>query len=60
MASFDALWADLFPAEQAHIAQFLIARVTVGPSGLRVDMRDDGIARVVTEITEPKPERTVA
>lgn len=46
---FNALWAQLFPAEQARIIQLLIRRVTVTAAGLEVDIRREGIAGVIRE-----------
>ena len=44
---FNALWSQLFPAEQARIIQLLVRRVTVTTAGLEVDIRREGIAGVV-------------
>ena len=51
---FSALWAQLFPAEQARIIQLLIRRVTVTAAGLEVDIRRDGIAGVIREMIAPR------
>lgn len=51
---FSALWAQLFPAEQARIIQLLIRRVTVTAEGLEVDIRREGIAGVIREIVAPR------
>ena len=51
---FSALWAQLFPAEQARIIQLLIRRVTVTASGLEVDIRREGIAGVIREMVAPR------
>jgi DNA invertase Pin-like site-specific DNA recombinase len=51
---FSALWAQLFPAEQARIIQLLVRRVTVTAAGLEVDIRREGIAGVVREIVAPR------
>lgn len=51
---FNALWAQLFPAEQARIIQLLVRRVTVTGAGLEVDIRREGIAGVVREIVAPR------
>jgi site-specific DNA recombinase len=47
---FDDLWAKLFPAEQARIVQLLVHRVTVTPTGLKIDIRAEGIAGVMREM----------
>lgn len=54
ISDFDKLWASLFPAEQARIVQLLVARVTVGASGLAVDLRHDGIRSLVREMMAPQ------
>ena len=51
---FSALWAQLFPAEQARIIQLLVRRVTVTAAGLEVDIRRDGIAGVIREMVTPR------
>ena len=51
---FNALWSQLFPAEQARIIQLLVQRVTVTAVGLEVDIRREGIAGVIREIVAPR------
>jgi DNA invertase Pin-like site-specific DNA recombinase len=51
---FRALWAQLFPAEQARIIQLLVRRVTVTAAGLEVDIRREGVAGVVREMVAPR------
>ncbi|TDL84329.1 recombinase family protein [Palleronia sediminis] len=51
---FSALWAQLFPAEQARIIQLLVRRVSVTAAGLEVDIRREGIAGVVREMVAPR------
>jgi len=51
---FSALWAQLFPAEQARIIQLLVRRITVTAAGLEVDIRREGIAGVVREMVAPR------
>ncbi|MEP4035827.1 hypothetical protein [Pseudophaeobacter sp.] len=54
LREFSALWAQLYPAEQARIIQLLVQRVTVTAAGLEVDIRREGIARVVREMVAPR------
>ena len=49
---FNDLWDALYPAEQARIVRLLVDRVTVGPSGMAVDLRNNGIAMLVRELGE--------
>lgn len=51
---FTALWAQLFPAEQARIIQLLVRRITVTAEGLEVDIRREGIAGVIREMVAPR------
>lgn len=51
---FNDLWDALFPAEQARIVRLLVDRVTVGPSGMAVDLRNTGIATLVRDLGERK------
>ena len=51
---FNALWSQLFPAEQARIIQLLVRRVTVTAAGLEVDIRREGIAGVIREMVAPR------
>ena len=47
---FNDLWEALFPAEQARIVRLLIDRVTVGPDGMAVDLRNNGIADLIRDL----------
>ena len=51
---FSALWAQLFPAEQARIIQLLVRRVTVTAAGLEVDIRREGIAGLIRQMLAPR------
>ena len=51
---FNALWSQLFPAEQARIIQLLVRCVTVTTAGLEVDIRREGIAGVIREMIAPR------
>lgn len=48
---FDDLWDALFPAEQARIVRLLVGRVTVGPAGIAVDLRNNGLAALVRDLS---------
>ena len=54
LVRFDALWDELFPAEQARIARLLVARVTVDQDGLAVDLRTEGLGSVVRDLIAPR------
>ena len=50
----NALWSQLFPAEQARIIQLRVRRVTVTAAGLEVDIRREGITGVIREMVTPR------
>ena len=50
LTTLEPLWAQLFPAEQARIAQLLIDRIEVGTGGLKIRFREKGLADMVTEV----------
>jgi site-specific DNA recombinase len=41
------LWEELFPAEQARILRLLVERIDVGPDGMDVRLRTEGLAGLV-------------
>ena len=54
LQSIEPVWGELFPAEQARIVQFLVDRVTVSPSGIRVNMKSAGMRELIQSvIAEP-------
>ncbi len=54
LQGFQGLWGQLFPAEQARILQLLVRRVTVTTEGLVIDLRTDGISRVMRDLMMPR------
>jgi site-specific DNA recombinase len=46
----DPIWEELFPEEQARIVQLLISRVDVGPDGLEIHLRTQGLAHAFREL----------
>jgi DNA invertase Pin-like site-specific DNA recombinase len=46
----DPLWEELFPAEQARIIQLLVERVDVGPQGLKIRLRVNGLSSIVHDL----------
>jgi len=49
---FNDLWDALFPAEQARIVRLLVDRVTVGPTGMAVDLLNNGITALVRDLAD--------
>jgi hypothetical protein len=54
MTRLDAIWEQLFPAEQTRIVKLLVEKVIVSPNDLEVRLRSNGIERLVLE-TSPTP-----
>ncbi len=50
LTALDPLWEQLFLAEQARVIQLLIERVEVGTGGLKIRIRDKGLAAIATEV----------
>jgi site-specific DNA recombinase len=48
----DAVWDELFPAEQARIVGLLVERVVLNEDGIQVRFRPDGLNALVTELEE--------
>ena len=57
--SFDQLWAELFPAEQARIVQLLVERVEVSEYGANVVLKVEGLTSLLAEL-QPAPTGSVA
>jgi len=49
LQQFDALWDELFPAEQARIVALLVERVDIGTEGLDLRLRVDGLEKLLGE-----------
>lgn len=54
MTRLDAIWDQLFPAEQTRIVKLLVEKVIVSPNDLEVRLRANGIGRLVLEL-RPEP-----
>jgi hypothetical protein len=50
LTEFNALWNELFPAEQARLMQLLVERVEVRPDGLTIRLRTEGLATLTTDL----------
>ncbi|MBY6136356.1 recombinase family protein [Nocardioides marinus] len=50
LQQFDSLWDELFPAEQARILALLIERIDIGPEGLDIRLRVDGLRGLAQEL----------
>jgi site-specific DNA recombinase len=47
---FDALWSELFPAEQARIIQLLVERVDLSESGADITLKVEGLASIIDDL----------
>lgn len=57
MTRLDAIWDQLFPAEQQRIVRLLIDKVIVSPDDIEVRFRPNGIEVLALELRpEPAPE----
>jgi site-specific DNA recombinase len=52
LADFASVWNELFPAEQARIAQLLVERLDVQEDALEVRIRAEGLASLVGELQQ--------
>jgi site-specific DNA recombinase len=57
---FDALWAELFPAEQARIVQLLVQRVDISERGADITLRVEGLASLVQDLCAGADSRIAA
>ncbi len=54
LGEFDQIWTALYQAEQTRIIQLLVDRVTVGTSGIAVDLRQEGLGSVLRDMMAPR------
>ena len=47
----DALWEELFPAEQTRIVRLLVERVDISPIGADIRLRLEGLASLTRDLT---------
>ncbi|CAK0745412.1 site-specific DNA recombinase [Azospirillaceae bacterium] len=50
LRNLDPLWDELFPAEQARLIRLLVARATIDSTGVRIDLRADGLATLAADL----------
>jgi site-specific DNA recombinase len=60
LASLDPVWEELFPAEQERIVQLLVRRVEVGPDGLDLELRAEGLESLAVEMRTRDREEVAA
>ena len=59
MTRLDAIWDQLFPAEQSRIVRLLVEKVIVSPNHLEVRLRANGIERLLLELRPELVEQQV-
>ncbi|WBQ13046.1 recombinase family protein [Hyphomonadaceae bacterium BL14] len=57
LQQIDPLWDELFPAEQARIVSLVIERIDIGPDGMHVRIRVDGLTTLAREMLAGSMER---
>ena len=57
MTRLDAIWDQLFPAEQTRIVKLLVEKVIVSPNDLEVRLHANGIERLVLEMNPKQVEQ---
>jgi DNA invertase Pin-like site-specific DNA recombinase len=50
LENLEPMWEELFPAEQARLVQLLVERVTVGPTGVDIKLRVEGLSSLVRDL----------
>lgn len=50
LRSIESVWEELFPAEQSRITHLLVDRVTVSPTGIKIDMKTEGMKDLVKSV----------
>ena len=60
LKSFHGLWEVLFPAERARIVRLLVARVTVSPDGMAIDLRHQGLGILTRELLAKRADGVAA
>ena len=60
LQSIDAIWGELFPAEQAKVLHTLVERITVRKSGITIKWHDKGLNKLLLDTLEPQKELEAA
>jgi len=50
LQSIESVWDELFPAEQSRIAHLLVDRITISPTGIKIDMKTEGMRDLVESV----------
>ena len=60
LQSIEAVWEELFPAEQSKITHTLIERVVISSTGIRIDMKTEGTKVLVESVLSGRALRKAA
>jgi len=60
MKNLDAVWDELFPAEQRRILELLLERVVVNPDKVDIRVKSDGLACMARELISTKKTEELA
>jgi len=60
LESLDPMWDELFPGEQARIVKALVDRVTVGPAGVDIRLKVEGLTGLVQDLAPQRRVREAA
>ncbi len=55
LTEFDALWNELFPAEQARIVELLVERIDLSPNNLDITLKIEGLTSLCAELQSGSP-----
>ncbi|HMV58057.1 MAG TPA: recombinase family protein [Nitrospira sp.] len=50
LQSIESVWDELFPTEQSRITHLLIDRITISPTGIKIDMKTEGMRDLVESV----------
>ncbi len=54
MQSIDAVWDELFPAEQAKVLHTLVERITVRRDGITIQWHEQGLNKLLRDTLTPE------
>ena len=60
MQSIDAVWNELFPAEQAKILHTLVKRITVRRDNITIQWHEQGLNKLLRDTLAPERELEAA
>jgi hypothetical protein len=60
LQSIDAVWDELFPAEQAKILHTLVERITVRKDGITIKWQDKGLNKLLRDTLAPEKQLEAA